>query len=351
MREFDGGGAGRWTSWLLFGGAAEFTMWSHGLGMLYGACLALALLGPWLSPPLDRARLIRGLVNAAVVAAAYAPCLIMMSSRAHDWSTNWLGWEPSMLLQLLVLYTVPVEALTIASGIAALAMAVLIKRALQSTWASKGWNSDRAMLLLWLGPPMIAAVISAMFVPVFLARTLSATLVPAYLAIATAIARTDGARERRIIAAAICITLLPTAVLVAVRQPSERWDQVSAYLTANVKPLDQVWLYPTDSALPLAEAGYRIGSNVRQVPAPFPTLNSKGPIRAGWAAVVSVTSQQAQQLASDPALNTVPVIWLVSRQSGIFDPKNDMPNALAKVRRPGAIEEWDYIAVRPYYRR
>src|SRR5439155_27316264 len=113
---------------------------------------------------------------AALVALVYLPCLMMMANRAGDWSTNWLEWQPSMLLQLLVLYTIPVEALTVGSAIAALAMALLIKRALASTYASQGWNSDRAMLLLWLGPPMLAALISALFIPVFLARTLSGTL-------------------------------------------------------------------------------------------------------------------------------------------------------------------------------
>jgi len=351
IREFKAGGSGRWTSWALFGAAAEFTLWSHALGFLYGACLALALLPFWLSAPVSRARIVLGLATGTCVAMAYLPCLVMMTSRAHDWSTNWLEWQPSMLLQLLVIYTVPVEALTVGSAVAALAMALLIKRAIASTWVSKGWNSDRTMLLLWLGPPLLAALISATFMPVFLARTLSATLVPAYLAIATAIARTDGARERRGLTAAIAITLLPTAVMLAVREPTERWDLLSSYLSQKVGPSDQVWLYPTDSSLPLAAAGYPLTKQVREVPAPFPTLNSKGPIRAGWPAVVSVTAEQADALARDRTLSVVPVVWLVTRQAGIFDPSNDMPEALARVRTPGKLQQWGYITVQPYYRR
>jgi hypothetical protein len=230
-------------------------------------------------------------------------------------------------------------------------MALLIKRALTSTWSSRGWNSDRTILLLWLGPPLLAALISALFMPVFLARTLSATLIPAYLAIAGAIARTEGERERRLLTAAIAITLLPTAVMLAVRPATERWDLLSAYLTTNVKPHDEVWLYPTDSSLPLAQAGYPISRNVRQVPAPFPTLTSTGPIRAGWPAVVSVTAEQADALARDRRLHEVPVIWLVTRQAGIFDPDGDMPAALARVRKAGKPQQWGYVAVQPYYRR
>lgn len=351
MREFGERAPGTWRSWLLLGAAVEFTLWSHGLGFLYGACLALALLPNWLTGRMSRARVTRGLATAALIGTAYLPCLIMMSSRAHDWGTNWLGWEPGMLLQLLVIYTVPVEALTAVSAVAALAMALLIKRAFASTWVSRGWNSDRTILLLWLGPPVLAALISATFMPVFLARTLSATLVPAYLAIGAAVARTDSQRERRILTAIIAISLLPTAVMMAVREPTERWDLLSSYLSRNVGPDDQVWLYPTDSALPLAAAGYPITSKVRELPERFPTLDAKGPIRAGWPAVVSLTPEQADSLARDRALSDVPVVWLVGRQAGIFDPDNDLPNALARTRRAGAAQDWGYISVRPYYRR
>jgi hypothetical protein len=327
-------------------------MWSHGLGFLYGACLALALLPVWLTAPANRARIVRGVATAAIVGLVYLPCVVMMSGRAHDWSTNWLEWHPGMLFwQLLVLYTVPVEALTIGSAVAGLAMALLIIRAIRSTYLSEGWNSDRSMLLLWLGPPVLAALISALFMPVFLARTLSGTLVPAYLMIAGAVARTEAPTERRMIAAAICITLFPTALAMAVRPATERWDLLSAYLERNVKAADQVWLYPTDSALPIAEVGRPVPGTVRGIPAPFPTLSVKGPIRAGWPAVVSVTPEQATALASDPALKRVPVVWLVTRQSGIFDPNDDMPRALARVRTPGPAEEWGYIEVRPYYAR
>ena len=351
MREFKAGEPGRWTSWSMFGAAAEFTLWSHALGFLYGACLALALLPLWLSGAVTRARIVRGVATAACVGLAYLPCLVMMTSRAHDWSTNWLEWQPSMLLQLAVIYTVPVEALTVGSAIAALAMALLIKRAVASTWASKGWNSERTILLWWFGPPLLAALISATFMPVFLARTLSATLVPAYLAIAAAIAGTDGSRERRLLTAAIAVTLLPTALMLALRPATERWDLLSSYLSRNVGRDDQVWLYPTDSSLPLAQAGYPLTRHVREIPAPFPTLKAKGPIRAGWPAVVSVTPEQADALARDRGLNDVPVVWLVTRQAGIFDPDNDMPEALARVRTPGAPQQWGYITVQPYYRR
>jgi uncharacterized membrane protein len=351
LREFRDGGAGSWASWLLFGAGSELTLWAHSLGLLYASCLALALALPWLSAPLSRPRLIRGAAVGAGVVLAYLPCLLLVMSRAQDWGTNWLHWQPDMLLQLTVLYTVPVETLTVGSAVAALAMVLLIKRALASTYASEGWNADRALLLLWLGPPMLAALISALFIPVFLARTLSGTLIPLYLMIGGAIAQSDSARERRLIAAAICITLLPSAIAAAMRPSSERWDLAASYLARNVSASDEVWLYPADSALPIAATGRHIQGKLRPIPEPFPTLGFKGPIRAGWPAVVSLTPAQAQTFARDPRVRDVPVIWLVTRQSAVFDPHNDVPAALRRVRRAGSVERWGYIDVTPYYRR
>jgi uncharacterized membrane protein len=351
VRQFKAGECGYWSNWALLGVGAELTCWAHALGILYSLCLALALFPVSLEPPISRARLVRGIVTAGCVVLLYLPCFLMVSSRTQDWGNNWLGWSTGMLLQLFVLYSVPIEFLTVATAIAALAMLLLVKRALASTWASKGWNSDRLMLLLWLGPPLFAALISAAFVPVFLARTLSGTLVPAYLMIAGAIARTEAPFERRAITATICIILLPAAAAVALRPPDERWDLLSDYLARNVSAHDQVWLYPADSALPLDSLGRKIPGVVRPIPEPFPTLDFKGPIRAGWRATVSLTPAQAAGFASDPALKTVPVIWLVTRQSGTFDPHSDVPHALERTRKAGALQHWGYITVQPFTRR
>jgi hypothetical protein len=137
----------------------------------------------------------------------------------------------------------------------------------------------------------------------------------------------------------------------AVRPASERWDLVVGYLSRNVAATDEVWLYPSDSALPLADVGQGFPAPVRLVPAPFPSLHAKGLYRAGWPAVVSVTPQQADAIASNARLRSVRVIWLVTRQSDIFDPQGDMPRALARVRRPGPVEQWGYVEVQPFYAR
>lgn len=348
MREF-ATGPGTWPSWTMLVAGTELGLWAHGLGLLYALCLAAALAPAWLKSPRGRERLVRGIAAAVIIVLLYLPCLLMMMRRAGDWGTGWLSWEPLMALQLLGLYAIPVEVLTISSAVAALVMILLVKRAVQGGVEAGGWSADRAILLLWWGPPLLAIVISQLAMPVFLPRTLTPTLVPAYLALAGALARVDSARERFALTAALAITIMPAAVQIGLRPAIEPWDEVSAYLQRNVGHGDQVWLYPNDSALPLHEAGSAIPA--RGIPGDYPATGFKGPIRAGSPAVVSLTPQQAQDVAQDVSIRAVPTIWLVTRQSGIFDPHGDMPAALARVRRPGTPQEWGQIEVRPYYRR
>jgi hypothetical protein len=57
-----------------------------------------------------------------------------------------------------------------------------------------------------------------------------------------------------------------------------------------------------------------------------------------------------RKIAQDPSLQRVRTVWLVTRQSGIFDPHDDMPNSLALVRHRGPAREWGYISVQPFTR-
>jgi uncharacterized membrane protein len=347
LREFRNGGSGAWTSWLMLGAGTELALWSHGLGLIYAACLAGALAPAWLAAPLSRQRLVRGLIVAVVVPLAYAPCLLMMVGRVGEWGTGWLDWRPLMIVQLLALYTVPFDVLTVGSAVGGVALLLLAKRALQPILAERAWNADTALLVLWLGPPLIAIAVSALSVPVFLLRTLAPALVPFYIAVAAALARTTDSRERTLFSAALVITLVPTAVQVTVRPPSERWDEVRQFLDRNVRAGDEVWLYPNDSALPLDAAGSHAYPR-RSLPGEYPATAFKGPIRAGSPAVVSLTHGQAQAIAADTRARRIQTIWLVTRQSGLFDPQSELPGALAKLRRPGRSQAWDYIVVQPF---
>jgi hypothetical protein len=348
MREFGALGAGTWRSWLMLAAGTELGLWGHALGLVYAIVIAAALAPAWLTPQMPRDRLLRGICAALLVFLLYLPCLLMMAQRAGDWGTGWLSWTPSMLFQLVGLYAVPVEVLTIGSAVAALVMVLLAKRAVQHGIETHGWNEDRALLLLWWGPPIMAAIVSQLAIPVFLPRTLAATLVPAYLLFGSAVARVEGPRERFALAAALVITLIPSAIQIGLRPAPEPWDQVGAYLRAHVAAGDEVWLYPNDSALPLREAG--AVPAMRGIPGDYPAIGIKGPIRAGSPAVVSLSPDQVRSLNRD-ARTKQATIWLVTRQSGLFDPDSDLPHALSRARRAGRPQEWGYIAVQPYYRR
>ena len=349
IREF-AEGPGRWSSWSMVAVGTELGLWAHGLGLLYAFCIAAALVPSWLGRSPDRARLMRGSACIIIVASAYLPCLMMIMNRARDWGgSGWLTWKPEMMLQLISLYTVPVEFLTVASAVAALVMVILAKRSIAGAIARTGWNSDRALLLLWLGPPLLAALISQVAIAVFLVRTLAATLVPAYLLMSGVIARIDSSRERTAFAGALAIALLPSTLGSALRPATEQWNDVRDYLDRNVRPGDQVWLYPNDSALPLRSAGEL--HRLRGIPGDYPAIGIKGPIRAGSPAVVSMTASDARKLVSDPSNRAIATIWLVTRQGQLFDPKGGIEGALTAERRRGPGASWGYIEVQPYYRR
>jgi len=346
MREF-AVGPGSWRSWLMLVAGTELVLWAHALGALYALCLAAALAPSWLARTLDRTRFIRGVAAATAVALLYLPCLLLMLNRAGDWGSGWLAWEPWMLLQLIGLYTVPFEVLTVSSAVAALVLLLLIKRGVHGAITARSWDSQRALLLLWLGPPALAAVISQLFLPVFLPRTLAATLIPAFLIVSGTLSRCESARERFALSAALAITLLPSTIQMALKPPAESWDEVGTYLRTHAGPADEVWLYPNDSALPLRAAG--LGMPMRGIPGDYPAVGFKGPIRAGSPAVVSLTPGQTAAIASQS--RGPRAIWLVTRQGDIFDPGSDLPRALAHERRAGKPERWGYITVQPFTRR
>ena len=146
---------------------------------------------------------------------------------------------------------------------------------------------------------------------------------------------------------AICIVLVPLAVVLAARPAAERWDLAGSFLSREVSPQDQVWIYPSDSALPLSHVGRNPGHRPHASRS-FSDARRQRPDPRRLAGDGIAHSRQAAQLAGDGALKKAPVVWLVTRQSGIFDPDNDLPTALGKLRNPGRIQSWGYISVQPF---
>jgi 4-amino-4-deoxy-L-arabinose transferase-like glycosyltransferase len=348
MRSFAANENGRFSDWMLFGVGAEITLWSHALGVLYAGCLVLALLPAWLGNEATKQRLTRGATTAVLVALFYLPCLWLIAGRAQDWSSGWLAWKPEMLLTLFAIYGVPVEVLTIVSAVAALILFLLAKRAITDGFRAKGWTGERTLLLLWWGPPILTATISALYLPLFLPRTLTPTLVPCYLAVSMALARTQQSKERTALAVALVATLFPASLAMSLRAPTERWDLVDAFLQQHVGSSDLVWLYPNDNALPLRAVGPSSTYPRRGVPAEYPATGVKGLVRAGSPAVLSLSREDAERYAARPEFRTVPTIWLVESEPLFSDPAGDVPYALAQIRRPGPERHWGYIIVRSY---
>lgn len=348
--EFADGEPGSWRNWLVLALGSELTLWSHALGVVYAACIALALLPSWLKKPMPKQRVSRGLITAVVILALYLPCLWLIAGRARDWGSGWISWKPEMLLTLLSIYGVPVEVLTIGSAVAALILFLLAKRAIAAGFAERGWNAERALLLLWWGVPLTTALVSALFVPVFLPRTLTATLVPFYLAVAAALARTESSKERLALTAALAATLFPATIAMALRPATEPWDQVDAYLQRNVRPGDIVWLYPNDSALPLRAAGPRSTYVRHGIPAEYPALGVAAPRHAGSPAVPSVTSASMRQLIRSPEAMHAHTIWLVTSQAQYFDPTDELGHALSANRQSGPMQKWEYLRVQAFTR-
>lgn len=351
MREFASGAPGAIGSWAALGVGTELVLWSHAIGPLYGLCIALALLPAWLQRPIGHGRIVRGVAAALAVAVLYLPCLLMMAQRVGDWDSGWLQWTPGMALQLVGLYTVSLDHPSILSIVGAALLLLLAVRAVVAAIRAPAWNADRAILLLWAGPPLLSVLISIFFVPIFLPRTLAATIVAASLALAGGVAGSDSARERVVLTIVLAIALIPAALRTAQRSPSERWDQVSAYLQSRVGPRDQVWFYPNDSMLPLLEAGFVPLARLRGVPGDYPAAGFNGVVRGGSPAVPSLTPRQAQALANSPAVREPATIWLVTRRSDVFDPAADLPRALGHVRRAGPARSWPAISVQPFYHR
>lgn len=350
LGDFAEGKSGSWRNWLLLALGSELTLWSHALGVVYASCIAIALMPSWLKKPVRKQRITRGLISGASILVLYLPCLWLIAGRASDWGSGWISWRPEMLLTLFSIYGVPVEVLTIGSAVAALILFLLAKRAIAAGIADRGWNAERALLVLWWGVPLTTALVSTLFVPVFLPRTLTATLAPFYLAAAAALARTESSKERLALAAALAATLFPATIAMALRPATEPWDQVDAYLQHNVRPGDLVWLYPNDSALPLRAAGPRSTYVRHGIPSDYPALKVIAPRHAGSPAVPSMTARSMQQLIRSPEASGARTIWLVTSQVQYFDPKNDLGHALSAVRKPGTRQRWEYLRVQPFTR-
>ena len=199
------------------------------------------------------------------------------------------------------------------------------------------------MLLLWLGPPLLAALISALFDAGFPRPHPVGDLVPAYLAIAGAIARSDDARERRIIACCICITLVPTA-LASPTRPRRSAGTAFGLSNAQREAHDQSGSIP-----PIARC--RSTRSAGRCPELYERSRSRFPPWASRARSAPARRRSfplpgtGRDLCNDPEARARPGCLAGHAPEWHFRPYNDMPTRLPGRAGPGRAE-WGYIKSR-----
>ena len=337
--------AGRAMDWLALGAGTLLTLWLHGLGILYAASLLAALLLV-AAPGATRERRIRMAACVGAVLLLYLPCVAILAGRSGDWGAGWLRWDvarfPGQMLDLISLHRFDEPATPM---LARILIPVLLFLGIRSLFRSGDRDIGRGLLLLILLPPLAAAWISQLIMPVFLPRTLAGVLVPIYLVCAIAIAALP---RKQMLAAggALAAVFLINLVQAVDRPPMERWDRVSTILAREMGPRDTIWVYPNDAILPLRLAAEQ-PRPLHPIPAPFPALDAPGPRPSGNAGVVGLDGPTARLWADRHPADPAGTIWLVRSAPGLFDPKDEVLRGLAGNRRIGPRRQWDDLVLEP----
>lgn len=348
--DFGSGGtaaAGRWSSWAILGTGTIFVLWLHALGILYAAALFLALLLVAARPAPERpARWRRLAVVTLLVVLLYLPCVYLLGARTGDWSTGWLRWNPGAFpFTFLALFGLQSFGEPLPSLVALFLLPALCLLGLGWLWRQGMAAIAAGLALILLVPPLSAALISQLGVPVFLPRTQIGMLVPVYLLSGLAVAMLPRFSRWA------CVGLLALAFTVNLAQAVERpaqepWAKVADHLRLHMGLEDRIWVYPNDRALPL-RAAYGPGVRIEPIPAPFPALDAPGRRIAGSPAVVAVDAESAREWAAAHPPPPGATVWLLRQRSDLFDPGDRVAEALAEGRRPGNRIAWSDIDLQP----
>lgn len=336
---------GRAADWLALGAGTALTLWLHGLGLLYAASLLGALLLV-AAPGASRTRRLRLGACVGLVLLIYLPCVLILAGRSGDWGTGWLRWDvarfPGQMLDLVSLHRFDEPVTPV---LARILIPILVFLGIRGLFLSGDRDIGRGLLLLILLPPLAAAWISQLAMPVFLPRTLAGILVPIYLVCALAIAALPR-RHMLGTGGALVAVFLVNLVQAVNRPPMERWDRVTAILALEMGPRDTIWVYPNDAALPLGLAA-KARSPVHPIPSPFPALNLAGSHPSGNAGVVGLDGRAARLWAERHPADPAGTVWLVRSAPGLFDPRDEVLRGLAGNRRIGPRRQWDDLVLEP----
>jgi uncharacterized membrane protein len=316
-------------SWLLYGLALEASLWLHSLGALFAAALAGSLLLGFALNRMLRAQLAPFLAVHALVGVSWLPALLTLLEQRRVWTHTWLRFSPAAVPGGL------------AQGLAAPGVgAILIFLFATLGGAALLRDPERRpagilLLATALGPALATILLSAVSTPVFLPRTLVPSVLPLLLLAAAGVASLKRPLLECIAAAASLIVLATASALTVARPPEERWDALSHWLDAHVRPDEEVWLMPNELSLPLAYArgGAPLGVRVEPLPAPFPAPDHPGPRYSGTLAVPGMTEADAARVVAGAEARHATGVWVITRFSGLFDPDDSLRRRLGPVRR------------------
>ena len=336
---------GRGGDWLALGAGTLLTLWFHGLGLLYAASLLGAVLLV-AAPGATRERWLRLGACVGAVLILYLPCVAILAGRSGDWGAGWLRWDvarfPGQMLDLISLHRFDEPVTPI---LARILIPILVFLGIRNLFRSGDRDIGRGLLLLILLPPLAAAWISQLAMPVFLPRTLAGVLVPIYLVCALAIAALPR-REMLAAGGALAAVFLVNLVQAVERPPMERWDRLAGILNREMGPRDTIWVYPNDAELPLRLAAGQ-SRPIHPIPSPFPALGVAGTRPSGNAGVVGLDARSARLWAERHPADPAGTIWLVRSAPGLFDRKDEVLRALAGNRRIGPRRQWDDLVLEP----
>jgi len=323
-------GSGAFVAYLLI---LVLMLWLHNLGPLWAVAMGLALIAAIVGHPMRAADWLWFLGGHILVALVYLPGLLILLDQAPTWvHSTWVTFTPASLWdRLAMLYAVP--------GWQSLAAAVLALLGIAGLWR-RGGDGRRVLAILIplaLVPTLLSIGLTIGIAPVFITRTLTPIAAPTLLLLALGAVLWSGRTAWVGLAATAMLAANMIAVDIQARSngPMQDWYPPIHWLEQRFRPGDQILAYPNEGALPIERAIRDKGHDwpVRPIPGPMPANDPSGWHPTGSRGVVSLPQWRLHQIASEPATQAVPTIWLLRLGAKTYDPGDVFLQELSQGRR------------------
>ncbi len=300
-------------------------LWLHNLGALHAGAAGLAFLILVWRRDWTRADWLAFVAGHLVVAAVWAPAILILLDQAPTWmKSTWLSFSWGLVgLTVKMLWAAPSPTAQVTAGLLFLmALATLLR-------LPRGGRALAALVALTLVPLALATLVSITLAPVLMPRTMTPTVVPMLLLFALGFVLAVG--RLRLLALAALFLLAGQMIGEDIRlhrAPSHAyWHGMINWVAPQIRPGDMIFTYPNEAALPIRYAirdlGYAIP--VRPIPTDMPTLD---PPPGSWnptgsRGVFSLTEAELNRIAASPATRAVPTVWLMRMGPEAYD-RNDL---------------------------